>query len=217
MIPDPRTALVVSLLGVAAGLASWRGALVALAALGLEAVLADVSPRTLALRLLPLASGFALFLLFLPVAPGPVLDVGLRGLAVSTATVVLGVVVSWSGVIAVLQDLGLPRPATAFLVILGRHRPGSPRTPARPTTRWSRAAATTVRGVRPLDRRPPRARARPGPPPRRPRGPRARAARVPGPRPRPAPLPPRAGEAAHYALALLLGGATVYEAGPWSR
>ena len=58
-----------------AGLASWRGALVALAALGLEAVLAGVSPRALALRLLPLASGFALFLVLLPFAPGPVLDV----------------------------------------------------------------------------------------------------------------------------------------------
>jgi cobalt/nickel transport system permease protein len=218
MTPDPRTALVVSLLGVAAGLASWRGALVALAALGLEAVLSGVSPRALALRLLPLASGFALFLLFLPFAPGPVLHVALRGLAVSTATVVLGLVVSWSGVVGAFQGLGLPRPATAFLVILGRHAAGVVED-ARQAHHalvarggYDRARnlgrSTGVLLARVLDRALHRAdhvahalelRGFQG--------------RVPG-------LPafrPRAGEAAHYALALLLGAATVYEAGPWSR
>jgi cobalt/nickel transport system permease protein len=218
MIPDPRTALLVSLLGVAAGLASWRGALVALAALGLEAILAGASPRALALRLLPLASGFALFLLFLPLAPGPVLDVGLRGLAVSTATVVLGVIVRWGGVVAAVQGLGLPRPAMAFLVILGRHAAGVAED-ARQAHHalvarggYDRARnlgrSTGVLLARVLDRALHRAdhvahalelRGFQG--------------RVPG-------LPRfrfRAGEAVHYALALLLGAAAVHETGLWSR
>lgn len=218
MIPDPRTALLVSLLGIAAGLASWRGALVALGALGLEAALAGVSPRALALRLLPLASGFALFLLFLPFAPGPVLDVALRGLAVSTATIVLGVVVRGGAVVAALQDLGLPRPATAFLVILGRHAAGVAED-ARQThhalvTRGgydrgrNLGRSTGVLLARVLDRALHRA------------DHVAHALELRGFRGRVPGLPrfrPRAGEAAYYALALLLGAVSVYEAGPWSR
>jgi cobalt/nickel transport system permease protein len=218
MTPDPRTALLVSILGVAAGLASWRGALVALGAIGLEAVLAGVSPRALALRLLPLASGFAFFLLFLPFAPGPVIDVGLRGLAVSTATVVPGVVVSWSGVVAALQGLGLPRSAMAFLVILGRHAAG-----VAEDARQAHHALVTRGGydgarklgrstgillARVLDRALHRA------------DHVAHALELRGFRGLVPGLPrfrPRAAEAAHYALALILGAAAAYEAGPWSR
>jgi energy-coupling factor transporter transmembrane protein EcfT len=218
MIPDPRTALLVSLLGVAAALASWRGALAALAALGLEAVLAGASPRALALRLLPLASGFAFFLLFLPFAPGPVLDVGLRGLAVSTSPVVLGVVASWSGVVAALQGLGLPRPAMAFLVILGRHAAGVAEDARQAhhalVTRGGYDGArnlgrsTAILLPRVLDRALHRA------------DHVAHALELRGFRGRVPGLPafrPRTGEAAHYALALLLGLAAAYEAGPWSH
>jgi cobalt/nickel transport system permease protein len=218
MRPDPRTALLVSLLGIAAGLASSRGAILALIALGLEATLSGVSPRALVLRLLPLASGFALFLLFLPFAPGPVLDVGLRGLAVSTATVVLGVVARWSGVVAALQGLGLPRSTMAFLVILGRHAAG-----VAEDARQAHHALATRGGydrgrnlgrstgvllARVLDRALHRA------------DQVAHALELRGFRGRVPGLPrfrPRTGEAAHYALALLLGAAAAYEAGPWSR
>jgi energy-coupling factor transporter transmembrane protein EcfT len=124
MKPDARTALLVSLLGVAAALASSPGALVALGAVGLEALVAGVAWRALALRLIPLASGFALLLVLLPLAPGPVLDVSLKGLAVAVAGVVLGAVVSWIDVVAALQGLGTPPAAVAFLVILGRHAEG---------------------------------------------------------------------------------------------
>jgi energy-coupling factor transporter transmembrane protein EcfT len=218
MRPDPRTAIVVSLLAGAAGLASPRGAALALGGLGLEAALAGVGPRALARRLLPLLSAFAVLLLFLPLAPGPVLDVTLRGLAVSTATVVLGVVASWSGVVAALQGAGLPRTAVAFFVILGRHAAG-----VGAEARHAHLALATRGGydrprnlgrstaallARVLDRALHRAdhvahalelRGFEG--------------RVPG-------LPRwrlRAAEAAHYALALALGAVAVFEAGPWGR
>jgi len=218
MRPDPRTAFAVSLLAGAAGLASARGAAVALGALGLEAALAGVGPRALAARLLPLVSGFALLLLLVPLAPGPVLDASLRGLAVSSATVVLGAVASWSRVVSVLQGLGLPRTAVAFLVILGRHAAGVAEEARHAhhalTTRggYDRAAnlgrATAALLARVLDRALHRAdhvahalelRGFVG--------------RVPG-------LPgwrPRGAEAAHYALAVALGAIAVFEAGPWSR
>ena len=124
MKPDARTALLVSLLGVAAALASSRGALIALGAVILETLVAGAAWRALALRLIPLASGFALFLLLLPLAPGPVLDVSLKGLAVAVAGVVLGAIVRWIDVVATLQGLGMPPAAVAFLVILGRHAEG---------------------------------------------------------------------------------------------
>jgi hypothetical protein len=217
MRPDTRTAVVVSLLAVVAGLASPRGAALALGGLGLEAALAGVGPRALARRLLPLLPAFAVVLLLLPLAPGPVLDVTLRGLAVSTATVVLGAVASWSGVVAVLQGLGLPRTAVAFLVILGRHAAG-----VSEEARHAHHALATRGGydcfrnlgrstaallARVLDRALHRAdhvahalelRGFQG--------------RVPG-------LPrwhPRAAEIPHYALALALGAVAAFEAWPWS-
>jgi hypothetical protein len=218
MRPDPRTALLVSLLAGAAGLASPRGATLALGALGLEAALAGVGPGALALRLLPLGSAFALFLLFLPLAPGPVLDASLRGLAVSAATVVLGAVASWGGVVAALQGLGLPRAGVAFFVILGRHAGGVVEEARRAhhalTTRggYDRAAnlgrSTAALLTRVLDRALHRA------------DQVAHALELRGFRGRVPGLPrwrPRTAEAAHYALALLLGAVAVFEAGPWSR
>ncbi len=214
---DPRTALAVALLAAAAGLASARGAAVALGALAVEASLAGVSPRALALRLLPLLSGFALFLLFLPLAPGPVLDTALRGLAVSAAFVVLGAAVSWSRVLSALQGAGLPRTAIAFLVILGRHAAGVAEEARRAhhalATRggWDRAAnlgrSTAALLARVLDRALHRA------------DHVARALELRGFEGRVPGLPrwrPRATEAAHYALALLLAAAALLE-GPWGR
>lgn len=217
MRPDPRTALAVALLAAAAGLASARGAAVALGALAVEASLAGVSPRGLALRLLPLLSGFALFLLLLPLAPGPVLDTALRGLAVSAAFVVLGAAASWSRVVAALQGVGLPRTATAFLVILGRHAAGVAEEARRAhhalATRggWDRAAnlgrSTASLLARVLDRALHRA------------DHVARALELRGFEGRVPGLPrwrPRATEAVHYALALLLAAAAFLE-GPWGR
>lgn len=218
MRPDARTALLVSLLAGASGLASPRGAAIALGALGLEAALAGVGPRALARRLLPLLSAFALFLLFLPLAPGPVLDVTLRGLAVSAATVVLGAVASWSRVVAALQGLGLPRTAVAFLVILGRHAAGVG-DEARHAHRalatrggYDRARnlgrSTAVLLARVLDRALHRA------------DQVAHALELRGFQGRVPGLPrwrPRAAEVPHYALALALGAVAVFEAGPWSR
>jgi cobalt/nickel transport system permease protein len=218
MRPDPRTALVVSLLAGAAGLASPRGAALALGALGLEATLAGVPPRALARRLLPLLSAFALLLLFLPLAPGPVLDVSLRGLAVSAATVVLGVVASWSRTVAALQTLGLPRTAVAFLVILGRHAAGVGEEARhahhalatrggydRPRNLGRSTAALLARVLdRALHRADQVAHALEL---------RGFQGRVPG-------LPRwrwQTAEIAHYALALVLGVVAVFEAGPWSR
>jgi energy-coupling factor transporter transmembrane protein EcfT len=218
MRPDARTALLVSLLAGAAGLASPRGAALALVGLGLEAALAGVGPRALARRLLPLLPAFAVVLLLLPLAPGPVLDVTLRGLAVSAATVVLGAVASWSRVVAVLQGLGLPRTAVAFLVILGRHAAGVGEEARRAhhalatrggyerSRNLGRSTAVLLARVvgRALHRADQVAHALEL---------RGFQGRVPGlPRWR-----PRAAEIPHYALALALGAAAVFEAGLWSR
>lgn len=124
MKPDARTALLLSLVSAAAALSSLRGALIALVALGLAALAARVDPRALALRLVPLLSGLAVLLVLLPLAPRPVLDVGVRGFAVGTAVVVLVAVVAWSDVIGALQGAGAPPSAVAFLVILARHSEG---------------------------------------------------------------------------------------------
>jgi cobalt/nickel transport system permease protein len=214
---DPRTALAVALLAATAGLASARGAAVALGALAVFASLAGASPRALARRLLPLLSGFALLLLFLPLAPGPVLDTALRGLAVSAAFVVLGTAASWSRVVSALQGVGLPRTAIAFLVILGRHAAGVAEEARRAhhalATRggWDRAAnlgrSTAALVARVLDRALHRA------------DHVARALELRGFEGRVPCLPrwrPRAREAAHYALALLLA-ATAFLEGPWGR
>jgi len=218
MRPDARTALLVSLLAGAAGLASPRGAALALGALGLEAALAGVGPGALARRLLPLLPAFAVLLLLLPLAPGPVLDVTLRGLAVSAATVVLGAVASWSRIVAVLQGLGLPRTAVAFLVILGRHAAGVGEEARhahhalatrggydRPRNLSRSTAALLARVLdRALHRADQVAHALEL---------RGFQGRVPGlPRWR-----PQAEELPHYALALALGAVAVFEAGPWSR
>lgn len=218
MRPDARTALLVSLLAGASGLASPRGAALALGALALEAAFAGVGPRALALRLLPLLSAFAVFLLLLPLAPGPVLDVTLRGLAVSTATVVLGAVASWSRVVAALQGLGLPRTAVAFLVILGRHAAGVGEEARhahhalatrggydRPRNLGRSTAALLARVLdRALHRADQVAHALEL---------RGFQGRVPGlPRWR-----PRAAEIPHYALALALGAVAILEVWPWSR
>jgi energy-coupling factor transporter transmembrane protein EcfT len=218
MRPDPRTALLVSLLAGAAGLASTRGAGLAVVALGLEAALAGVGPRALARRLLLLLPAFSVVLLLLPLAPGPVLDVTLRGLAVSAATVVLGAVASWSRVVAALQGAGLPRTAVAFLVILGRHAAG-----VGEEARHAHHALATRGGYdrarnlgrstaallsRVLDRALHQA------------DQVAHALELRGFQGRVPGLPrwrPRAAEIPHYALALALGAAAVFEAGPWSR
>lgn len=218
MRPDPRTALLVSLLAAAAGLASPRGAVLALAALGLQAALAGVGLWALARRLLPLLPAFALLLLLAPLAPGPVLDVTLRGLAVSAATVVVGAVTSWSRVVAALQGLGLPRSAVAFLVILGRHASG-----VAEEARHAHHALATRGGydrarnlgrstaallARVLDRALHRA------------DQVARALELRGFEGRIPGLPrwrPRGVEIPHYALALALAAWACFEAGPWSR
>ncbi len=218
MRPDPRTALAVSLLAAAAALASPRGAAVALAALGLEAVLARLQPRELLLRLVPLASGFFLFLLLLPLAPRPLLEVSLRGLAVGAAVVLLGAVASWSELVGMLQAIGLPRTAVAFLVILARHAGG-----VAEETRRAHQALLTRGGydrarnlgrttaallarvlVRALHRADQVARALEL------RGFQGRVPRLPR-------WHPRRAETPHYGLAALLLLATILEAVPWSR
>jgi energy-coupling factor transporter transmembrane protein EcfT len=120
-MPDPRTALVVALLGALASLASARGAAVALVGLVAWAVSRRVSLRGLSLRALPILSGLLALLLLLPFAPARAGSLAVRGFAVSAAAVVLGSVVAWSRLLAALQELGLPRGAVAFLVILARH------------------------------------------------------------------------------------------------
>lgn len=121
MRADVRTVLLVSLFAAFAALASPRGAVFALAALALEATAAGVRWRTLGARLVPVGSGFAVLLVLMPLAPGPVLDVGVRGLAVAAAVALLGSLSPWSEVIGALQGAGLPRAPVAFLVILARH------------------------------------------------------------------------------------------------
>jgi energy-coupling factor transporter transmembrane protein EcfT len=216
MKPDPRTALAVSLLAAAAAVASARGAVLALGALAVQAALAGVRPRALALRLLPLVSAFALFLVFLPLAPGPVLDVAVRGLAVSSAAVVLGAVAGWSRLVAAAQGLGLPRTVVAFLVILGRHAAGVAEEARRArhalvtrggydrTRNLGRATAALVARVvdRALHRADHVARALEL---------RGFEGRVPGL----APWRPRGAEVPHYALGALLAAAALLEAGPW--
>jgi hypothetical protein len=218
MTPDPRTALTVSLAACAAALVSPRGAALALVATGVQAALVGLSLRALALRLLPIASGFAAFLLLLPFAARPVLDLTLRGLAVAAATVVLGAVASWSALVSVLQGLGLPPAGVAYLVILARHASGV----AEETRRASLALRTRGGFDRPgnlgrstaallarvLDRALLQA------------DHVARALELRGFEGRVLDLPAfrfRLVEAPHYALAFALCVAVVFEAGPWSR
>jgi cobalt/nickel transport system permease protein len=215
---DPRTALAVSLPAMMLGLLSRRGAAVAIAGLCVEALAAGVRPRALVLRLAPLASGFTVLLLLLPFAPGAVLDVALRGLAVSLATVVAGAVTSWSGLVGALQGLGLPRAAIAFLVILARHAEelglDARHAHRALVTRggYDRAASlgrsTAVLLARILDRALHRA------------DHVARALELRGFQgrvPAPAAWRPRPAEAPHYGVALLLLLAALFEVGPWSR
>jgi energy-coupling factor transporter transmembrane protein EcfT len=147
-----------------------------------------------------------------------VLDITLRGLAVSAATVVLGAAASWSRLVAVLQGLGLPRTALAFFVILGRHAAGMSDEVRRAhhalatrggydrTRNLGRSTAALLARVvdRALRRADHVAHALEL------RGFQGRVAGLPRWRPRVAELP-------HYALALALGAAAVFEAGPWSR
>ncbi len=218
MRPDARTALTLSFLAVCASLASSRGAIVALGALGLEALAARVGPRLLARRLVPLASGFALLLVLLPLARRAVLDVSLRGLAVGTAGVVLGTITTWSDTISALQGAGLPRGAVAFLVILARHAEGV-REDANQAYRAlatrggfdrlsSIGRASGVLVARVLDRTLHRAERV------------AQALELRGFEGRVPELPrwrPRIAEAPFYALTLLLTAMTVVEVGTWKR
>jgi cobalt/nickel transport system permease protein len=190
----------------------------ALAALGLEVMVSRLSLGAFTLRLLPILSGFAFLLLLLPLAPGPVLEVSLRGLGLSAAFVVLGAVTSWSALLAALQGFGLPPTAVAFLVILGRHGAGVVAEVRHAhgalTTRggFDRAAnlgrSTATLLARVLDRALHRA------------DQVAHALELRGFRGRLPDLPgwrPRRSELAHYALALLLGALAFLEATPWSR
>lgn len=175
-------------------------------------------PRVLAPRLAPLVSGFGIVLILFPLAPRAVLDLALRGLAVSSAAVVLGAVATSSGLIGALQGFGLPRVVVAFAVILARHAEGVSETARHAhqalVTRggYDRAAnlgrSATVLVARVLDRALHRADHVAGA--LELRGFQGRVPGLPGWRFRPE-------EAPSYALALLLAAVVVLEAGPWSR
>lgn len=121
MRPDPRTALVAALLSASLAAVSLRGALLALVALLVQARLAGLDLRALGVRLLPLLSGFLVLLLLTPLAPGAVLSVALRGVAVSAAVVVFSASAGLGAAAGLLQALRSPRSVVAFAVILGRH------------------------------------------------------------------------------------------------
>jgi len=116
--PHPRTLLALLVACLAASLAGWRSAVVALLCV---VAAAPPAPRALGLRALSLIGSLATLLLVLPFAPQAAADIAVRGVAASLALVFLTSGMTWPAAIAELQQLGLPRTAVAFLALLARH------------------------------------------------------------------------------------------------
>lgn|GEM_PF-4405453 len=115
--PDARAAL---LFGVTAAASALTGTAAAAGVILLSAGLAAVTGFSWK-RLLPLAGSFAVFLLLVPFAPGPVARAVLQGLGVSLAIVVSVSAARWDRLVAALQALGAGRAAVAFLAITLSH------------------------------------------------------------------------------------------------
>ncbi len=115
--PDARIAL---FFGVAAAASALAGPVPAAGVVLLSAGLAVATGLSWK-RLLPLAGSFALFLILVPFAPGPVARAVLQGLGVSMAVVVSVSSARWDRLVAVLQAVGAGRAAVAFLAITLSH------------------------------------------------------------------------------------------------
>lgn len=108
-------------LGVMSGLAGPRGAAVTLVAMALWALLLRREQAEFGVRLLPLLSGFGIFVLLLPFAPAAGARTLLRGLAVSFAVVLATAAAGASRLTTELAAAGLPPGGVAFLLVLERH------------------------------------------------------------------------------------------------
>ena len=115
--PDARTAI---FFGVTAAVSALAGPIPAAGVILLSAGLAALTGVSWK-RFLPLAGSFALFLLLVPFAPGPVARVVLQGLGVSLAIVVSVSTARWDRLVAALQALGAGRAAVAFVAITLSH------------------------------------------------------------------------------------------------
>jgi energy-coupling factor transporter transmembrane protein EcfT len=118
---DPRSAIALAASGAAAGLAGVRSAAGALAVLLGWVAFASPDTRHLLRRLLPLASGLGILILFVPFAPREAASAILRGAATSLA--VAAAVQSTGGIplTAAVARAGAPPALVAFLLVLARH------------------------------------------------------------------------------------------------
>lgn len=96
-------------------------AVAALGILGACAVLWGLPLMPLARRVSAAAVPLSGFLVFAPWVGGHAVDLVARGIAVTSACLVLGAAASWSSLLAMLERLGLPRALVAYLAILARH------------------------------------------------------------------------------------------------
>ncbi len=215
---DPRTALAVGTLGVAAAATGLRPAVVALALAALGLAWAAPGWPALGRRLLPVAGASLAVLIVWPLAPQAATATAVRALAASFSVLAAGAVVEWPRLVAALQGWGAGPSLVAFLVIAARH--------VETLGDEARQALVALRLRGALDRRAnlPRATAallacllgsalgRADHV--------ARALELRGFEGRLAPLPawrPQRGEAGHYAAAALLLGVTLAEAVAWTR
>lgn len=119
--PHPGVALAVCGCAALVGATgAWR-AVASLVVLGACAVLWGLSPAALWKRVMLAAMALSGFLVFAWWVGGHAVDLVVRGIAVTSACLVLGAVASWASLLALLERLGLPRALVAYLAILARH------------------------------------------------------------------------------------------------
>ncbi len=119
--PHPGVALAVCGCAALVGTIGPLHAVAALAVLAACTVLWGLRPARVLRRVSVAAFPLSGFLVFAPWVGGHALDLVARGIAVTSACLVLGAVASWASLLALLERLGLPGPLVAYLAILARH------------------------------------------------------------------------------------------------
>lgn len=119
--PHPGVALAVCGCAALVGAIGPLHAVAALAVLAACTVLWGLRAARLLRRVSVAACSLSGFLVFAPWVGGHALDLVARGIAVTSACLVLGAAASWSSLLAMLWRGGLPRALVAYLAILARH------------------------------------------------------------------------------------------------
>ncbi len=119
--PHPGVALAVCGCAALVGVGGRPHAIAALLVLGACVALWRVRVGPLLRRVLVAAAALSGFFAFAPWVGWQAVDLVVRGLAVTSACLVLGASASWSSWLAMLERAGLPRALVAYLAILARH------------------------------------------------------------------------------------------------